>query len=161
MRKLTLVLMLLAANSTGLILNSARAADAPAPDVRGAVEKSLGFIDKAGAAWIKEKKCVTCHHVPFQLWSQRLGSLHGFNVDAKVLAERSEWAVDFVIASRDKKGQPNGHGVDTLTHLILGRDPAYAADKMPEKITQMVELRGFEPKSPPAAQVFGNAAIEQ
>ena len=31
---------------------------------------------------------------------------------------------------------------------------------MTRQLTQMVELRGFEPKSPPAAQVFGNAGRE-
>src|SRR4051794_32607672 len=39
------------------------------PHVRQAVGRSLVFLEKEGLAWMKERKCIACHHGAFMLWS--------------------------------------------------------------------------------------------
>lgn len=59
--------------------------------VRDAVSRSLPFLEKEGVAWIKDRRCMTCHHVPLLLWSHRLAQAQGFTVDVKKLAEWDDW----------------------------------------------------------------------
>ena len=54
--------------------------------VRDAVSRSLPFLEKEGVAWMKNRGCITCHHVPFLLWSHRAAQAQGLAVDAKTLA---------------------------------------------------------------------------
>ena len=59
--------------------------------VREAVSRSLPFLEKVGVAWMNERGCMSCHHVPFLLWSHRAAQSHGLAVDAGKLAEWDEW----------------------------------------------------------------------
>jgi squalene-hopene/tetraprenyl-beta-curcumene cyclase len=60
--------------------------------VRRAVERSLPYLEKEGVAWIKERGCHSCHHVPFLLWSFHEARSHGIAVDGKKLAEWTSWS---------------------------------------------------------------------
>src|SRR4029078_12550164 len=73
------------------------AADASLPfdDVRTVIERSLPFIQAEGQRWIDEKKCVTCHQVPFMVWSLNSASDRGFKVDRQKLVEWNAWATDW------------------------------------------------------------------
>ena len=95
----------------------------PVADVRRTIEKSLPFIEKKGVEWIRDRKCSSCHHVTFMLWSHREALERGFAVDAKKLDEWTKWAVDFSLTTKTKEGQRNGGGLDTLAQLILARRP--------------------------------------
>src|SRR6476620_198247 len=77
----------------GLLL----AADPPASDeqVRLTIERSLPFIEEEGQRWIDEKKCVTCHQVPFMVWSLNAAADRGFVVDRQKLDEWQTWATDW------------------------------------------------------------------
>src|SRR2546423_1277050 len=47
------------------------AAPPPGPtsrDVRGAVERSLPYVEKVSTAWMQERKCNSCHNVTFLVW---------------------------------------------------------------------------------------------
>jgi hypothetical protein len=59
--------------------------------VRDAVSRSLPFLEKEGVTWMKDRGCMSCHHVPFLLWSHRSAQAQGFSVDARKLAEWDEW----------------------------------------------------------------------
>jgi hypothetical protein len=59
--------------------------------VRDAVSRSLPFLEKEGVAWMKDRGCMSCHHVPFLLWSHRSAQAQGFTVDSQKLAEWDEW----------------------------------------------------------------------
>lgn len=39
--------------------------------VRAAAERGLVFLEKEGLAWMQDRKCISCHHGPFMLWSHR------------------------------------------------------------------------------------------
>ena len=38
---------------------------------RRAIERSLPYLEREGVAWIEKRACLSCHHVPFLLWSFR------------------------------------------------------------------------------------------
>jgi hypothetical protein len=73
------------------------AADAPPTDgnVRAAVERSLPFIEAEGQRWIDEKKCVTCHQVPFMVWSVSAAESRGLAADCQKLDTWRAWAIDW------------------------------------------------------------------
>jgi Squalene-hopene cyclase C-terminal domain len=62
-------------------------------DVREAVNRSLPFLEKEGVAWMRVRKCASCHQVPWMLWSMNQAHRRGFAVDADLLAARNEWAM--------------------------------------------------------------------
>src|SRR5215470_16726745 len=59
--------------------------------VRDAVSRSLPFLEKEGVAWMKDHGCMSCHHVPFLLWSHRSAQAQGFAIDSQKLAEWDDW----------------------------------------------------------------------
>jgi hypothetical protein len=68
--------------------------------VREAVSRSLPFLEKEGVAWMKDRRCMSCHHVPFLLWSHRSAQAQGFKVDAQKLAEWDDWIRKDSLANR-------------------------------------------------------------
>jgi hypothetical protein len=67
---------------------------ATAPDVRGAVQRGLAFLEKDGLAWKQDRQCASCHHTPMTLWAFNEARKQGYQVNAKTLAELTAWAVD-------------------------------------------------------------------
>lgn len=57
-----------------------------AAQVRETVEKSLVLLEQEGLAW-ETKKCVSCHHGPWMMWSGYEAKQRGFTVNDKSLAE--------------------------------------------------------------------------
>ncbi|HEX7896494.1 MAG TPA: prenyltransferase/squalene oxidase repeat-containing protein [Planctomycetota bacterium] len=96
-------------------------------DVRQAVERSLPFLEKEGVAWMRDRKCVSCHHVTFMVWTHREALSRGFAVDEKKLDEWTRWTLD--VGRKDR-------GVDTLAQVVLTRPPA--ADVAPYR--ELAEL---------------------
>ena len=68
--------------------------------VRDAVGRSLPFLEKEGVAWMEDRGCISCHHVPFLLWSHRSAQAQGFKVDAPKLAEWDAWIQKDSLANR-------------------------------------------------------------
>ncbi len=102
----------------GSIRAAVRADDsAPVNDaaVRDAVSRGLPFLEKEGVAWMKERHCMSCHHVPFLLWSYRSAQAHGFTVDSRKLAAWDEWTRKDSLANRN---------LFTLRPYDLGRPEA-------------------------------------
>ena len=68
--------------------------------VRDAVSRSLPFLEKEGVAWMEDHGCMSCHHVPFLLWSHRSAQAQGFTVDSQKLAEWDDWIRKDSLANR-------------------------------------------------------------
>ncbi len=87
-----------------LCLSPARAlaSDDPpqASDVRKAIERSLPFIEKEGVAWKEKRKCSSCHHVPFMIWSHNDARAKGIAVDAGKLDSWEDWALGQSLSAR-------------------------------------------------------------
>src|SRR5205085_9162297 len=88
---------------------------APAPrtfgpsilEVRSAVAKSLTHLEQSSAAWRADRKCVTCHQVPFTVWASAEARARGFTVDAKKSDDLTAWSFNFCTTNEDK-GQKTG-----------------------------------------------------
>ena len=123
---------------TACLVLSVLCAQGTEPDpVRGAVERSLPFIEKGGVDWMQNRKCSSCHHVTFMIWSHREAQGRGFAVDAKKLEEWTKWAVDFSLTTKTKEGARNGGGLDTMAQVILAR-PAKADETPYRELAGMI-----------------------
>jgi hypothetical protein len=113
---------------TLLLATAAPAADtAPAPraaptadDVRAAAGKALGFLDASSAAWRAERKCVTCHQVPFTLWAFTIAKARGLAVDGGKLDDLTAWAFNFC-ATDEHKGEKTGGFHLTTAFMVLSQ----------------------------------------
>src|SRR5436190_19512107 len=101
----------------------ALAAQDPVLEMRGVVERSLPYLEKKGVEWKDQRKCSSCHHVTFMLWSFREARDRGFAVDAAKLDGWTSWAVELARASNPKDGKKGGQGLDTMVQLIQFRPP--------------------------------------
>jgi hypothetical protein len=94
--------------------------------VRETIERSLPFIEREGERWIETKKCDTCHHVPFMVWSLNAAAERGFSIDALKLAQWNAWARDWKsirgldLVKEGEKEQLLVDRPDELTQLLLG-----------------------------------------
>ncbi len=91
----------MSALASGLVLLSAvlptQAPTAPTPDqVRQTIRRSVPFLEKEGAAWIKGRKCMSCHQVPSMIWGLNQARRHGVAVDAAQLETATQWVAQQV-----------------------------------------------------------------
>src|SRR5207249_1315572 len=70
------------------------------PNVRGAVERSLPYIEKVGVAWMQERKCNSCHNVTFLLWTHNQAAARGFDIDRTKLAQWTKWSLADSLSNR-------------------------------------------------------------
>lgn len=89
----------------------------PKPDM-GAVQRAVPFLMSEGSKWIEEKKCISCHMVPFMLWSLTEAEAAGAEVPAGEFRERTQWSLD------DAETRGFGTGAEGLTQMILARGSA-------------------------------------
>ena len=97
-------------------------------EIRSAVERSIPYLEAAGAAWIEKRKCASCHQVPFMLWSLNEAASAGFELDRAKLDETSQWAIT---SGWDRQGETpaellesTSKSVDVIYQLLLGRNRA-------------------------------------
>jgi squalene-hopene/tetraprenyl-beta-curcumene cyclase len=108
--------------------DSAQVSDAA---VREAVARTLPFLEKEGVAWMNERGCMSCHHMPFLLWSHRAAQAHGLAVDAAKLAEWDEWT---------RKDSLSHRNLFRLQNYDLGRvEAAKLPDAVKEKLKPLIE----------------------
>ena len=79
-------------------------------DIRKALEKSLPYLEKDGIAWMEGRipiqsgdACVSCHQVPFGIWSQSEARAHGIFLKDSKLDDLAKQAVTFL--NRRNKGR--------------------------------------------------------
>jgi hypothetical protein len=61
--------------------------------VRQAVERSIGFLEADGLAWMKKQQCASCHHVPMMVWALTVARDQGYRVNEKALGEVTSWVL--------------------------------------------------------------------
>ncbi len=99
--------------------------------VRDAVSRSLVFLETEGMAWMRDRGCASCHHVPFLLWSHRAAQAHGLDVDLTKLAEWDEWT---------RKDSLSHRNLYRLQDYDLGKvDPVMLPDRVKEKLRPLIE----------------------
>ena len=111
-----------------------QAEDIPPTDaaVRDSVSRSLPFLEKVGVEWMNDRGCMSCHHVPFLLWSHRAALAHGLAVDAQKLAEWDDWS------RKDSLSRRSSH---RLFNYDLGKvEAAKLPDAVKEKLKPLIDL---------------------
>jgi squalene-hopene/tetraprenyl-beta-curcumene cyclase len=104
----------------GILNATVRAAEErPAEnEVRHSIERGMAFVERGGVAWMNERGCASCHHVPFLLWTHNEAKDRGFAVDTQKLENWTNWTLVNMLA----RGKNDGGGLETLTQVLLGRD---------------------------------------
>ena len=91
--------------SSDEVSNSAESnpANVELPDaaVHNAVERALPFLESDGVAWMEERNCMSCHHVPFLIWTHRLAESKGFRVDNEKLKTWEAWSIKDSLEQRN------------------------------------------------------------
>ena len=105
-----------------------------------AIRKGLAFVETKSLAWLRERKCASCHHVPLMIWADREARQRGFKVDEPGLKE----ATDFMLVAENRAaivpnpGDPerpgNGFSLMALQTIFAFRD----VGKGPEPAAQEV-----------------------
>ncbi len=117
-----------------------------AAPLRRAVDRSLPFLEKGGVAWMAQRKCSSCHHATFLVWTHREALARGFAVDAAKLEAWTRWTLDYSRDAKKKDGTLDGGGLDTLAQVILSRpataDPAPYRE-LAERIRARRKAEGF------------------
>ncbi len=99
--------------------------------VREAVGRSLPFLEKAGVAWIEERSCMSCHHVPFLIWTHHAAKAKGFNVDPQKLTSWETWCIKESLQQRN---------LYRLQNYELGKvDAATLPTTVREKLEPLIE----------------------
>ena len=101
-------------------------ADAAAPSVQTTISSAVPYLERAGEAWIQKRQCVSCHQVPFMLWSLSAAAEQNYATDRERLKKWMAWSVD--IRSFVKPDQKDdlvpattlAANIDTLSALLLG-----------------------------------------
>src|SRR5262245_49434312 len=128
-----------------LIASQTARAQVPAgrPEDKEAIRKGLAFVEEKSLAWLRERKCASCHHVPMMVWAQRDARRRGFKIDEQGLKE----ATDFMLATDNRAnivpnpGDPKREGnsfslVAAYTILAFrdgGKEPEAAAREIMQK----------------------------
>jgi hypothetical protein len=110
-----------------------------AADARRAAERSLPFLMKSSAAWREQRKCVTCHQVPFALWPAHEARARGIAVEAKALDGLTEWSLNFCATDKNKD-QFTGGFLSTMVKTVLALEAAPKTEQTKKTFTFFVPL---------------------
>ena len=117
--------------------------DSPsAEQIREGIAKALPFLEREGLAWIKQRKCVTCHQIPFMLWSHNEARRHGFQIDQDKLGDWTRWSLEQTLAGADtdQRHELVSKRVDTIYQLILGSYPAFEKNEIADSYVNLADL---------------------
>ena len=110
------------------------AANQDSQSVGDTVERAIPYLERHGEAWIEKRQCVSCHQIPFMLWSLSAADEHGYAIDRSRLKKWRAWSID--IRSFVKPAQREdletastlAANIDTLNALLLGIPAKTEAD---------------------------------
>jgi squalene-hopene/tetraprenyl-beta-curcumene cyclase len=113
---------------------AAAAAEPAAGDTAATIQQALPYLENEGVAWMEKRGCVSCHQVPFMLWSLSAAKQAGFDVDPVKLARWRNWSTDvvnFVKPAQKQdldRDQTMAGNIDTMSALLLAVDDDAKSD---------------------------------
>lgn len=112
------------------------------------IERSLPYIEREGVRWIEERKCDSCHQVPFMVWSLNAAADRGFKLDTAQLGQWNQWARDWKSIrgqNQAKEGEEEKTllgSADELAQLLIGA-PAIRPETAGEEETWRTSYRKY------------------
>ncbi len=100
------------------------------------VERSLPYLVKKGDSWIKTRKCVSCHQIPFMVWSLNEAAKHGLSVEPEKLKSVNEWALDIANFREPKTRTPYDEDGTTKTNTDTIAFLSLAAEYAPKDLAK-------------------------
>ncbi len=107
------------------------------PQIESTIRRSIPYLQREGVAWIDQRGCVSCHQVPFMVWSLSAAKRQGFDVDADKLSQWQDWSTNvnsFVKsdpAADVDEAKTMAANIDTMNALLLAprrdSDPSWRA----------------------------------
>lgn len=94
--------------------------------VKETVEQAIPYLERAGEAWIEKRQCVSCHQVPFMLWSLSAANDQGYAINRDRLKKWTAWSTEvrnFVKPAQKSDldvASTMASQIDTLNALLLG-----------------------------------------
>lgn len=86
--------------------------------IRATVQKSIPHIEREGWKWIKSKKCLSCHMIPFMQWSLHEAERRGIDIDSPKLLELDQY-VQSKAPQVDPEKKPKSS--DTSAQIVVSR----------------------------------------
>src|SRR3954471_1508530 len=113
--------------------------------VRAAIERSLPFVQAEGEKWSAEKKCVTCHQVPFMVWALNAAAERGIELDRQKREACSAWAIEWKnMATKEDLEQGEQHTLarhtDPVAQLLLARGKGSALTPWPAMFAERLAM---------------------
>ena len=93
--------------------------------VSTAVKKAVPFLQDHGVAWMEERGCVSCHQIPFMVWSLSAAKQHGYSIDQDKLDDWQTWStkVENFVKPEEKATldveKTLASNIDTMNALLL------------------------------------------
>ncbi len=101
--------------------------------VRESIARSLPFLEKEGVQWMEQRDCMSCHHVPFMVWTHHAAQAKGIAVDTAKLAQWDEWVREDSLSQR--------HPFHLGKYEVSKVDEAQLPADIKEKLTPIVAKR--------------------
>src|SRR5690349_18663818 len=60
-------------------------------ELQAGIVQGMSYLELKGLAWMREKKCASCHHVNMLVWAQKEARRRGLKVDEAGLKEGTEF----------------------------------------------------------------------
>jgi hypothetical protein len=88
--------------------------------LKQAIQLAIPFVQLNAQTWIDQKKCVSCHQVPFGLWSTQIAKNAGYKIAEDLFQQQSVWALEFCDNNLNSKTMKrDGAGTDTIYQILL------------------------------------------
>jgi squalene-hopene/tetraprenyl-beta-curcumene cyclase len=95
--------------------------------VRAAIQRSLPYLEAEAVAWVKQRNCSTCHHVPMMLWTHYEAKSRGFETNEKRVDE---------LRIRGQSAELRGPTTNWVTYFALSLGAAPESDREAAKDRQ-------------------------
>lgn len=88
-------------------------------EIRGAVARGLLHIEKEGTWWIDDKKCVSCHHTSFLIWTHREAMRRGFPIEEEKVGKWTKFAFETELSEHKEGGLNGARNLEGLAQMLV------------------------------------------
>jgi hypothetical protein len=122
--------------------------------LKQSIELAIPYVQQKAQTWIDQKKCVSCHQIPFGLWSTQVAKNAGYKTNEEVFQKQSKWALEFCDSNVNAKTMKrDGAGTDTIYQILLSGIAAAEPDTIASLAALLTTLQEPDGSFKPAGQL--------